>query len=119
MSTNTTDRELLELAAKAAGIGGRYESWCGPGYGFMQGIRRTGDPKEYKVWNPALYSDHRYELARTLNMAIEFDTCTVGAKMPNGNWMWIGWSEKDLKGLHKTDADAILALAAEIGRQMP
>jgi len=100
--SNTTDREQLELAAKAAGL--PWAQWV-----------EDGDAS----WNPLTDDGDRYRLAKAMNMTIEFDTCTVGAKLPNGNWMWIGWSEKDLKGLHKTDADAILALAAEIGRQMP
>jgi hypothetical protein len=112
----TKDRELLEMAAKAAGLL----------IGFSEGTADEGRPyvwdgdyKKSRWWNPLTDDGDRYRLAKDLGMTIDFDTCTVGAKMPNGNWMWIGWSEKDLKGLHKTDADAILALAAEIGRQMP
>ena len=116
--SNTTDRELLEMAAKAARIDGQYESWSGAGYGFMHGIRRNGDPKSFRVWNPHKYEDQRYELAKALNMTIEFHTRAVGAKMPDGEWMWMAWGSSN-SHKHKTDADAIVALAAEIGRQMP
>jgi len=57
----TTDRELLERAAKAAGIDGQYECWAGQG--FMEGIRRTGNPKEFKIWNPLMYDDQALRLA--------------------------------------------------------
>jgi hypothetical protein len=105
----TKDRELLELAAKAAGIPLRAD--------FKE--RFEYYMADRLMWNPLKDDGDRYRLAKALRMTIDFDVCTVGAKMPNGNCMWIGWSEKNLKGLHKTDADAILALTAEIGRQMP
>lgn len=114
--SNTTDREQLELAAKAAGIA-ITPCTCGDKRWPFKHNESVSGKRGH--WNPLEDDGDRYRLARTLNMTIEFDTCTVGAKLPNGNWMWIGWSEKDLKGLHKTDADAILALAAEIARQMP
>lgn len=56
-----TDRELLERAAKAAGIDGQYECWTGQG--FMEGIRRNGNPKEFKIWNPLMYDDQALRLA--------------------------------------------------------
>ena len=65
----TTDRELLERAAKAAGIDGQYECWAGQG--FMEGIRRTGSPKEFKIWNPLMYDDQALRLAGTLSMSVE------------------------------------------------
>ena len=115
----TKDRELLELAAKAAGIAIVPCTCSDKRWPFKHNEPVSGRRGH---WNPAVDDGDRYRLAKALGMNIEFDTCTVGAKMPNGNWMWIGWSGKGLKiikGLHETDADAILALAAEIGRQMP
>lgn len=64
-----TDRELLERAAKAAGIDGQYESWTG--MGFMEGIRRKGNPKEFKIWNPLMYDDQALRLAVNLRMSVE------------------------------------------------
>ena len=46
-----TDRELLENAAKAAGIVGEYESWTYQG--FNEGIRQVlNGIKCWKPWNP-------------------------------------------------------------------
>lgn len=64
-----TDRELLERAAKAAGIVGDYECWAGQG--FMEGIRRKGNPKEYKIWNPLMYDDQALRLAVKLRIWVE------------------------------------------------
>ena len=61
-----TDRELLERAAKAAGIVGDYECWAGQG--FMEGIRRKGNPKEFRIWNPLMYDDQALRLAVKLNL---------------------------------------------------
>lgn len=70
MSNDTsTDRTLLERAAKAAGIVGDYECWAGQG--FMEGIRRKGNPKEYKIWNPLMYDDQALRLAVKLRLAID------------------------------------------------
>lgn len=106
----TADQELLELAAKAAGLDVEFMPLSGAN--IVSGLRCG-------LWKPLEDDGDRYRLARTLNMNIEFDTKSVGAKLPNGNWMWIGWGDGSSDGRHKTDADAILALAAEIGRLMP
>jgi hypothetical protein len=84
-----TDRELLERAAKAAGIVGDYECWAGQG--FMEGIRRKGNPKEYKIWNPLMYDDQALRLAVKLRLTIEhkencvnvWDGCIGTGFVPN------------------------------------
>lgn len=122
MNTNTTDREQLELAAKAANLAVEWHRWPSTsrgGFYILNGLISECSGPCYNPWNPLTDDGDRYRLARTLNMNIEFDTKSVGAKLPNGNWMWIGWGDGSSDGRHKTDADAILALAAEIGRQMP
>ena len=49
--TDTTNRELLILAAKAAGVEGEYESWTGQG--FKEGIRQVlNGAKCLRPWNP-------------------------------------------------------------------
>ena len=102
--SNTTDRELLELAAKAVGISKQWDGSlvdrCFPD----------------RVWNPLADDGDRYRLAKALKMIIEFDSSTLGVSLPSGRWVWIGWGEGFSS---KTDAEAIVALAAEIGRQMP
>ena len=110
----TTDRELLNLAAKAAGYAITWKTGHCKGGAFEAAF--IGDAP----WNPLADDGDCHRLARTLNMNIEFDTKSVGAKLPNENWMWIGWGRRSHRfGRHKTDADAIVALAAEIGRLMP
>lgn len=47
----SNDRELLEKAAKAAGIEGAYECWTGQG--FKEGIRQVlNSSKCHRPWNP-------------------------------------------------------------------
>jgi hypothetical protein len=72
-----TDRELLERAAKAAGIDGQYESWTG--MGFMQGIRPTGQPKSFKIWNSLMYEDQAARLSSKLRMNITHSAHAVRA----------------------------------------
>jgi hypothetical protein len=105
-----TDREQLELAAKAAGYAITWKTGHCKGGAFEAAF--IGDAP----WNPATDAGDRYRLAKALGMIIEFDSSTLGVSLPGGRWVWIGWG----KGFGtKTDADAIVALAAEIGRQMP
>lgn len=75
--TTESDRELLELAAKAAGIEGRYESWTGQG--FMEGIRQKNfEEKCFRVWNPLIYDDHALRLAARLKLNIMQGDFSVG-----------------------------------------
>jgi hypothetical protein len=107
-----TDREQLELAAKAAGYAITWKTGHCKGGAFEAAF--IGDAP----WNPATDAGDRYRLAKALNMAIEFDEHTVSATMPSGVLEWITWGNDSYRRC-KTDADAIVALAAEIGRQMP
>lgn len=66
-----SDRELLELAAFAAGMEGQYECWAGQG--FMEGIRCNGNPKEFKIWNPRMYDDQTLRLAVNLRMSVRYE----------------------------------------------
>jgi hypothetical protein len=46
-----SDRELLQLAAKAGGVVGEYECWAGQG--FVEGIRQIlNGSKCHRLWNP-------------------------------------------------------------------
>lgn len=66
--TKTTDRELLILAAKAAGVEGEYESWTGQG--FKEGIRQVlNGEKCLRPWNPLTDDGDAFRLAIvTMNM---------------------------------------------------
>ena len=110
----TKDRELLELAAKAVGLVIVDKELRG----FDRFLVQRMSDGLFSRWNPLTDDGDRYRLAKALSMTIEFHTRAVGAKMPDGKWMWMAWGSSN-SHKHKTDADAIVALAAEIGGQMP
>lgn len=74
--TDTTDRELLIFAAKAAEIEGEYESWTGQG--FKEGIRQVlKGAKCLRPWNPLTDDGDALRLAiatRNMNLSdlVEF-----------------------------------------------
>ena len=63
----TSNRELLELAAKAAGIEGDYVSWCYDG--FREGIRKPKD-NHRRPWNPLTEDDDALRLAVKLGLRV-------------------------------------------------
>jgi hypothetical protein len=64
-----TDRELLEAAAKAAGIIGEYEAWDGSG--FTDGIRRfLSGVRCSRLWNPLTDDGDALRLAVKLGVTI-------------------------------------------------
>jgi hypothetical protein len=86
----TTDRELLELAAKAAGF-------------------REYD-EHYVPWNPLVDDGDALRLAVKLKINLSFSQdCTSG--------FWIG-TPKDGEDLSSHARRAIVRAAAEIGRNM-
>src|SRR5690606_9748685 len=106
-----TDRELLELAAKAAGINRRYyESWgeCG----------LINDDPDGGFWNPLVDDAQALRLAAKLHMHLEwqatgpFPTDCVEAYQRNdtGTYFCASEPESDYRR-------AIVTVAAEIGRQ--
>lgn len=103
-----TDRELMEQAAKAAGIAGEYRSGH-QAYGdqFIDGI----DTGARFWWNPLADAGDRYRLAQTLRLNIDFDGCSVWKRTATGmlQEFWGAGYEGD------DDAHAIVRLAAEIG----
>ncbi|MDQ1921669.1 hypothetical protein [Massilia pseudoviolaceinigra] len=103
-----TDRELLELAAKAVGIVGEYRT-AHQAYGdqFVDGI----DTGARFWWNPLADVGDRYRLAQTLGMNIDFADCFVWKRTPTGVIQEF-WGA-DYAG--DDDAHAIVRLAAEIG----
>ena len=73
-----TDSELLEAAAKAAGI--ETHGWRAheskPGL-YMLPIAETG---AYLVWNPLADEGDRYRLARAAELRVDWYLCCVRAK---------------------------------------
>lgn len=67
-----TDRELLTLAAKVAGM----QEWCAG----------TDDLTKW-AWNPLTDDGDALRLAVRLNLDISFDTCDKGISVTSyGNW---------------------------------
>ena len=108
-----SDREMLELAAKAAGI--FCKGWCLPGarsdgwHGMYTG---SDDDGTYVRWNPLTDDGDALRLAVKLNIPVfpyddETSTGTVGVVAKN-------WGSKEANARR-----AIVRAAAEIGRQMP
>lgn len=68
----STDRALLEAAAKAAGIEGEYDCWTG--MGFAEGIRQVlNGAKCARPWNPLTDDGDALRLAVRLRIDIEFE----------------------------------------------
>jgi hypothetical protein len=110
----STDRELLELAAKAAGIEGEYESWTGQG--FNEGIRQViNGSKCLRPWNPLTDDGDALRLAVKLRLLVNVTDFFCHAT--NGH--------EEAEELHEgrdeyaANRRAIVRAAAEIGRTMP
>lgn len=109
-----TDRELLELAAKAAGIDGRIKEWVNAGPDF---IRPEGD-----VWNPLEDDGDALRLAVKLHIHIEHAgrsseaTDRVQAS-PRGHGH-LGWVQMYEKDPFAATRYAIVRAAYELGRAM-
>jgi hypothetical protein len=109
-----SDRELLELAAKAAGCG--YGEWTRHGIVF--------EAKD-AVWNPLNDDGDALRLAVKLNLDIRpsvYD-CDTTAVFVGGDWDGAPEAVHELFYTHGTDPyaatrRAITSAAAEIGRNM-
>lgn len=114
--TTDTDRELLELAAKAEGIEGAYESWTGQG--FKDGIRQIlNGAKCQRPWNPLTDDGDALRLAVKLGIS-------VGPDYDEGAAVAFARDGREFREPHDSDPyaatrRAIVACAAEIWRAMP
>lgn len=108
----STDRELLELAAKAAGIDGRYFHSDNP---IHCGIYQARG--EY-YWNPLISDSEALRLAVKLGIGLGFDmqnmTLTAYAQHTADYW------DEDVSDSDPYAATrrAIVRAAAEVGRSM-
>jgi hypothetical protein len=96
-----SDKELLELAATAAGVNGVWHEW----WDDLTDSKSCGiAPKNAcgrDWWNPLNDESEAFRLAAKLNMVVDFS----GA-------------ENDIESVMKTTCLAIVKAAAEIGRGM-
>lgn len=84
------DRELLELAAKVAGVEGRYFESDNP---IHTGIYRAGH--DY-YWNPLRSSSEALNLAAALGLSIHVHTMRMSASQYEGTGYLGGWMERGL-----------------------
>lgn len=106
-----TDRELLELAAKTAGLNFRF-SYDRP----VVSKSSVKDEANYEVaawenWNPLTDEGDRYRLLKALKMGIDFDAQSVIYTLD-------GYVCEESFREDGDDARAVLRAAAEIGRAM-
>lgn len=114
-----TDRELLEMAAKAAGI---HESltWtpgATPWLKVSEELSRT--------WNPLADDGDALRLAVKLKLLVDFDSCCAMGPKGTGGDDWFGGGKDEHACISHDDCDAeaatrraIVRAAAEIGRAM-
>lgn len=119
-----TDRELLELAAKAAGI--EHHGYCTVGFLFVG----DGEKGRYDRWNPLVNDHDALRLAVKLNLDIlqdpmdghsnSVEVCANDHEAPyseeSGFMCWS--SEERSDDPYAATRRAIVRAAAEIGRMM-
>ena len=115
---NTSDRELLELAAKAAGY--KFSDYTFKG---EDGICLINPPK--RNWNPLENDGDAFRLAVKLKLSVQvLDKCSYVQTNPE---TILGWSSvSELEMFVEDDSDAcnaatrraIVRAAAEIGKEM-
>ncbi|WP_395007310.1 hypothetical protein [Undibacterium sp.] len=100
------DKEMLELAAKAAGY--QVHVWGKKGEENFARIDQPHAPR----WNPLTNYGDRYRLARDLKLVIDFELCNVHCSI-NSEPHIFQWG-----GQLTDDAHAIVFAAAEIGKTL-
>ncbi len=115
------DREMLEYAAKAAGMNlGKWKFYEGLSAKFV--LMLDGEPTS-NWWNPLNDDGDAFRLAVKLNLSIKYDTLSDGSIVQvaapwhesfSDNW-WNEWLDDDSKNATRL---AITRAAAEIGRSM-
>lgn len=105
MQENLTDKELLELAAKAAGVKGPYfeEHDCGINYG----------ERLVKLWNPLTWDGDALRLAVKLGIDITVSGKQAAATSHTNGPCFQEYANGDL---YAATRRAIVRAAAEIGQ---
>jgi hypothetical protein len=101
-----TDRELLELAAKAAGLGFTVPVFGVPPF---MGLRLIGGA----LWNPLTDDGDALRLAVRLRMTVK--VTDYGAEAYKDNLFWLVTFDEDIT-VETAARRAIVRAAAEIGR---
>lgn len=108
----SSDRELLELAAKAAGIKiGPYPARAG-------GLWDESDPSSHKLWNPLQDDGDALRLAVKLWICIDIEGECVTASIYRGEGAnCIYAQERCFSEISAATRRAIVRAAAELGRR--
>lgn len=120
-----SDRELLEFAAKAAGIHVPTKKDYPRAYidesGIFRDISCAGDGTRMSRWNPLTDDGDALRLAVKLCMSVANTTqrTSILARPDPEFGDWIADSEPHLDDPYAATRRAIVRAAAEIGRQMP
>jgi len=102
------DRELLELAAKAAGI-----EWASTSEGFADGYWKFSDGKTQSWWNPLTDDGDALRLAVNLNLKVMCRELGAGAYSQDGKITVSEFAEDPYAATRR----AIVRAAAEIGKE--
>ena len=113
-----TDRELLEAAAKAAGIVGNYQHWEDWRGCVSCGIAPNGSSGR-DWWNPLTDSGERYELIKTLRLNLDFADQCVWKRTSDRVLIQEFWHEEgdDADPDYGDEAHAVLRAAAKVGKR--
>ena len=112
-----SDRELLELAAKAAGYG---EVWYSGGCSYIGPKPKFNKPIEYRTFNPPDDDGDAQRLAVKLGLHISQQLSYVAVMQPHGGAgsHLLQWIEKYNNDPYAATRRVITRAAAEIGRNM-
>lgn len=106
-----SDRELLELAAKAAGIEYSYHPGCGDALELVK-------PRGLHIyWNPLADDGDALRLANAMRFSVYHAKLAVIIKHNQYSWEWMGESiNEDSGDRDASTRRAIVRAAAEIGK---
>lgn len=108
----SADRELLELAAKAAGIPYTKPH---PDYDGSDGLEIGSNPMRTQNWNPLADDGDALRLAVKLRMFLDVTPVGTGAQAPGVRF----FSQENAGDTYAASRRAIVRAAAEIGKAMP
>ena len=107
-----TDKELLELAAKAAGIDLR-----GVG-GFGDGLRHQMDHSTKRIWNPLTDDGDALRLAVKLELSVYVNHLMINVTHSMKPFTELEIIEDDTSDPYAATRRAIVRAAAEIGKSL-
>ena len=105
------DRELLELAAKAAGIS--YKAWVKDWDGY-EGLGIDGDARNLTIWNPLTDDGDALRLAVKIGMELDIYEPRIAVRTNIGSKVLEEFKDDPYAATRR----AIVRAAAEIGRAM-